>query len=72
MCEQLGCGATTDLTVDHIIPLTESPELAHEPLNCRVLCRRHNAMRQDHCTDEEREAVLAAIAARKARRARMA
>ena len=24
----------------HVIPTSEAPELAHEPLNCRVLCRR--------------------------------
>jgi 5-methylcytosine-specific restriction endonuclease McrA len=61
-CEQ--CGATTDLTVAHIMPLSVAPELALEPLNCRVLCRYHNSLRQNHCTDEERQAVLDAIAAR--------
>jgi 5-methylcytosine-specific restriction endonuclease McrA len=67
VCEQ--CGSPDDLTVDHIIGLTEAPELAHEPLNCRVLCRSHNAQRNDSCTDAEREAVYAAIQARKERQA---
>lgn len=61
------CPATTDLTVDHIIPITERPDLRLEPLNCRVLCRTCNGRRQDQCTDAERNQVLDAIAARRAR-----
>ena len=49
---------------------TGPPELALEPLNCRVLCRYHNALRQNRCTDAERHAVHAAIAARGTRRFR--
>jgi 5-methylcytosine-specific restriction endonuclease McrA len=64
------CGATTDLVVDHIISVSEDPTLALEPLNCRVLCRSENARRKNTCTDDERAAVHAAIAARKARLAR--
>ena len=66
-CESPGCTATTDLTVDHIIPIDEAPELAFEPLNCRVLCRSCNSRRRNTCTDAERQAVHAAIAARKRR-----
>lgn len=69
-CER--CGATTDLTVDHIIPLAQDPALALEPLNCRVLCRFHNGQRQHRCTDAERQAVHAAIAARKHRTTQVA
>ncbi|WP_375372667.1 MULTISPECIES: HNH endonuclease [unclassified Mycolicibacterium] len=68
-CEQ--CSTTTDLTVDHIISLAEDPALAYEPLNLRVLCRYHNGLRQDQCTDAERAAVHAAIALHKARLARV-
>jgi 5-methylcytosine-specific restriction endonuclease McrA len=68
-CSVPGC-PSTDLTLDHIISLAEDPSLALEPLNCQVLCRSHNSARQDRCTDAERQAVHAAIAARTARRAR--
>jgi 5-methylcytosine-specific restriction endonuclease McrA len=68
-CEVLGC-SNTSLTVDHIISLDEAPELAFESLNLRVLCNYHNGIRQNQCTDAERQAVHAAIAARKARQAR--
>ena len=61
-CEIPGC-SNTDLTVDHIISLDEDSTLAYEPLNCRVLCNHHNGLRQHHCTDQERAAVLAATKA---------
>jgi 5-methylcytosine-specific restriction endonuclease McrA len=67
-CEWPGCGSTTNLTVDHIIPLSEDPALRLEPLNCRVLCRTHNTQRHNRCTDDERRMVREAIAARKRRR----
>ncbi|MBI3216494.1 MAG: HNH endonuclease [Mycobacterium sp.] len=56
--------------MDHIIPLSSAPELAHEELNCRMLCRRRNSERQDHCTDLERAQVLAAIENRRQHRRR--
>lgn len=62
------CGARDDLTVDHIIPTSEAPELAREGLNMRVLCRTCNSRRGQHCTDTERASVLAATAARKRRK----
>ena len=62
------CGARDDLTVDHIIPTSERPDLAREVLNMRVLCRACNSRRGNACTEEERAGVLAAIAARKQRR----
>lgn len=67
-CER--CLAATDLTVDHIIPLSERPDLAHEELNCRVLCRRCNAERGNRVTEAERGQVLDAIRARKQRQTR--
>lgn len=56
--------------MDHIISLDEDPTLAYEPLNMRVLCNHHNGIRQHHCTDQERAAVLAAIKAHKDRMAK--
>lgn len=35
------CGATTDLTVDHIVPLVHGG--SESPLNKRVLCRACNS-----------------------------
>lgn len=39
-CEM--CGAKDDLTVDHIVRVTDRPEWTYEVDNCRVLCRRCN------------------------------
>jgi len=61
------CSATTDLVVDHVIPLSEDPSLAFEPLNCRTLCRSHNASRRNTCTDEERQMVRDRISRRRRR-----
>jgi len=36
----LECGTRRDLTVDHIIPRAQAPELAYDPDNLRTLCRR--------------------------------
>ena len=64
-CEQ--CHATTDLTTDHIIPVSEDPTLRLEPLNYRILCNPCNGRRRNRVTDDERRAVREAIARRKAR-----
>jgi 5-methylcytosine-specific restriction endonuclease McrA len=64
----LDCGSRDDLTADHIIPVVEAPELAHEPLNIAVRCRPCNSAKGDRCTDDQRAAVLDAIARRAARR----
>ena len=66
------CGSTQQLSVDHVIPITEDESLAFVTENLRILCMSHNGSRQDQCTDEERATVHARIAARKARLARMA
>lgn len=60
------CGATTDLTADHIIPRQEAPALMYNPANIRVLCRTHNSERGTNVTDSERNRVYAAVAARQA------
>jgi 5-methylcytosine-specific restriction endonuclease McrA len=64
-CER--CGNRERLECDHVIPMSEAPELALEPLNTRVLCRPCNRSRGNQVTDAEREQVLAAIKARKDR-----
>ena len=67
-CEYPSCTNTDKLELDHIIPISEAPELALEILNCRVYCRTHNRQRSNKVTDAERAIVLNAIAARKRRR----
>lgn len=62
------CNATVDLTVDHIIPVSERPDLSHNTANCQVLCRSCNSRRGTNCTDAERASVLAVLAERKMRR----
>ncbi|MBF6328510.1 HNH endonuclease [Nocardia transvalensis] len=37
------CGATDRLTVDHITPVSERPDLAYEVNNLQVLCGRCNS-----------------------------
>ena len=41
-CSILGCN-NQDLTVDHIIPLSDAPYLRLEITNLQVLCRVHNS-----------------------------
>lgn len=52
------CGATTDLTTDHIIPFSICPALAHCIDNCQVLCRTCNGKRGNRFTTTEAHAVL--------------
>ncbi|WP_099022637.1 HNH endonuclease [Mycolicibacterium palauense] len=48
------CGATEDLTADHVIPKSAAPELVHAPENLAVRCRSCNARRgQTGCTEAE-------------------
>jgi hypothetical protein len=68
-CEM--CSATDRLSVDHVIPVSERPDLAYEILNTRVLCLSCNGRRGNNCTDAEREAVLNAITAKKERTQRV-
>lgn len=53
----LDCGTTEDLTTDHVIPVSEAPELAYKPANIAVRCRPCNSRRGDRCTDTERAEV---------------
>jgi 5-methylcytosine-specific restriction endonuclease McrA len=41
-CSIPGCN-NKDLTVDHIIPLSDAPHLRLEVTNLKVLCRMHNS-----------------------------
>jgi 5-methylcytosine-specific restriction endonuclease McrA len=69
-CEQ--CGATERLEVDHVIPADEAMTLGIDPYeteNLRILCKSHNLQRGNRCTDAERAAVLARIAAKPRNRA---
>lgn len=45
VCGHLGCDQTTDLTVDHIIPLSRGG--TDELSNLRFLCRCHNSSKGD-------------------------
>ncbi|WP_099025622.1 HNH endonuclease [Mycolicibacterium palauense] len=65
-CEK--CLATTDLTVDHVIPPSERPDLTYDELNLRVWCRSCNGSRSNRVTDQERQQVLDAIAQRRTRK----
>lgn len=67
-CER--CGSRERLECDHIIPISEAPELALEPLNTRVLCRTCNRSRGNRVTDQERDQVLSTIRQRDERRRR--
>ena len=45
------CGSASDLTVHHIIPRSERPDLSYDPDNLAVLCRSchdevHNIIRK--------------------------
>lgn len=37
-----------DITLDHIMPLSKFPDLAMEPSNIKVLCRKCNGNKRDH------------------------
>ncbi len=39
--------AANPFTGDHIVPVAERPDLALEPSNVTVLCRRHNSGKRD-------------------------
>lgn len=66
-CEM--CGTSDDLTVDHIVRVTDRPEWTYEIDNCRVLCRRDNGRISTTPATPEVEATIAAkIEARHARR----
>jgi 5-methylcytosine-specific restriction endonuclease McrA len=67
----LDCGATSNLSVDHIIPFRERPDLAYAQDNLAIRCRPCNARKGDTMPDAATvAAVEAAVAARRARRTR--
>lgn len=57
-------------TLDHVLPISQYPEHVSAPENHRSACRPCNAARGNRVTDQERQQVLDAIAARTARRQR--
>lgn len=60
------CGATEDLTVDHIVRVTDRPDWTYEPDNCRILCRTCNGKISDQPASCELEQVIGnKIAARR-------
>ncbi|WP_124712697.1 HNH endonuclease signature motif containing protein [Mycolicibacterium nivoides] len=67
-CEN--CGSTEQLSVDHIIPVTQRPDLIFELANLRVLCMRCNRQRGSTCTNEERAMVEQRMDVRRQRRIR--
>jgi 5-methylcytosine-specific restriction endonuclease McrA len=60
-CE--ACGATTGLTVDHLIPVSVAPELTFIEENVRVLCLVCNGARGNRFTRDDALAVLARLQA---------
>jgi 5-methylcytosine-specific restriction endonuclease McrA len=54
-CEN--CSNTKHLSVDHIIPVNERPDLIFALPNLRVLCMECNRERGNACTNEERAMV---------------
>ena len=58
-CE--ACGADDDLTIDHIIPVSEDRALAFSLANLRVLCRSCNSSRGNRATAADRAEVHARL-----------
>ena len=46
ICQILGCGATTGLHFDHIIPYSKGGS-SKDPANIQILCGRHNLAKHD-------------------------
>lgn len=56
------CGREDRLTLDHIIPIREAPQLAYDVANLRVLCIHCNSERGDTpASDDETAAVHARL-----------
>lgn len=66
----IDCGTDTSLSADHILPVSLFPQYAYSQDNVVTRCVRCNSRRGNHYTPEERDQVLAAIAARKNRQQR--
>src|SRR5258705_6159747 len=60
-CE--GCGAVTGLSVDHLLPVSDYPELTYAEENCQTLCLPCNGRRGDRFTLDDALAVLARLQA---------
>lgn len=57
------CGDTEALSVDHILPESDYPELAYASENCRVLCKPCNGRRGNRYTAAEADHVIARLQA---------
>lgn len=55
------CGSGDYLTVDHVLPYSERPDLEYTVENCRILCRSCNSSRGNRVTDAERAEVEARL-----------
>lgn len=56
------CGTDDQLSVDHILPDADYPQLAYAVENCRVLCKRCNGKRGNNFTDAEAQHVIDRLA----------
>lgn len=52
------CGDVNALSVDHVLPVSQFPELTYAVENCRVLCKVCNGKRGNKFTHDEANAVL--------------
>jgi 5-methylcytosine-specific restriction endonuclease McrA len=57
------CGSSSDLTGDHILPISDYPELAVTIENLQVLCRPCNGKRGNNFTHDDAETVCARLQA---------
>ncbi len=62
------CGTTDALTLDHVIPVSITTELAYAVENCRVLCKSCNGRRGNTYTTDEARQVLTRLQATYARK----
>ena len=59
VCSVPGCGCTTGLTIDHIVPISKGG--TDELSNLRFLCRPHNSSKSDHDIEHRRSQRLLLI-----------
>lgn len=66
------CGTSDDLTVDHIVRVTDKPEWTYEEDNCRILCRYHNGkLASTPATPQQEQDIAKKIEVRRERRLRL-
>lgn len=52
------CGSVEDLSVDHLLPVSDYPELEYAEENCRILCKPCNGKRGNKFTTADAHTVL--------------